>query len=258
MALHVPKDVATLPNIRKMFIPDPGYVIFDADLSGADAQVVAWEAEDDELKSLFRRGENVHMHNAKTMFGEAWTNAAGHHKALGTPKGAMYYDAKRGVHLTNYVGKARTLAAVLGWSIVKAEHFQRQWFNQHPGIRFWHQRTLTDLRTTHTVRNAFGYHRIYFGRPDDCLSEAIAWIPQSTIAIVCFKGALQLEKFCPWVEILIQVHDSLVFQVPNAKADHLDQIKAALSVPVPYTDPLVIPWKLARSEVSWGDCEEVK
>ena len=36
-----------LPNVRKMFVPDLGYVVFDCDLAGADAQVVAWEAGDD-------------------------------------------------------------------------------------------------------------------------------------------------------------------------------------------------------------------
>ena len=40
----------TLPNLRKMFIPDPGKFIFDCDLEQADAQVVAWEADDDEQR----------------------------------------------------------------------------------------------------------------------------------------------------------------------------------------------------------------
>ena len=45
-----------LPNIRKFIVPDPGYLIVDADLSGADAQVVAWEADDADLKEAFRDG----------------------------------------------------------------------------------------------------------------------------------------------------------------------------------------------------------
>ena len=39
-----------LPNIRKIFIPDPVYILIDSDLAGADAQVVAWEADDEDLK----------------------------------------------------------------------------------------------------------------------------------------------------------------------------------------------------------------
>jgi len=258
MSLHVSKDIATLPNVKKMFIPDPGYMMYDVDLSGADAQVVAWEADDADLKALFRRGENVHIHNAKQVFGNSWDTALGHHKSLGTQKGRMYYDTKRAVHLTNYVGSAKTLATVLGWTILRASQFQNTWFSLHPGIRGWHDRSMDSLRTEHLVRNAFGYHRIYFGRPDDCLSEAVAWTPQSTIAINCFKGALQLEKHCPWVEILLQTHDSLTFQVPLRHCDEIEKIQAGLTIPIPYPDPLIIGWKMTRSMTSWGDCCEFK
>lgn len=256
MALHVSKNVAELPNVKRMFIPDRGMMLFDCDLSGADAQVVAWEADDAALKALFRRGENIHEHNANDIFGDDWRNAVGHKKNLGTPKGLMYYDTKRGVHATNYVGSARTLAITLGWSIARAEAFQRKWFQLHPGIRTWHQRCTHSLRTTRRVTNAFGYHRIYFERPDDVLPEAVAWIPQSTIAETCFRGAIALDDACPWVDILLQVHDSLVFQVPMHRADDIDEIKRHLLNPVPYADPLIIDWKLTRSEKSWGDCGE--
>ena len=257
MALHVDSAIAQLPNIKRIFIPDPGYTIFDADLSGADAQVVAWEADDDELKALFRSGANVHQHNAAAMFGDRWHSATGHHKSLGTPKGRLYYDCKRAVHATNYVGSARTIAATLGWSVLEAEDFQRRWFRLHPGILDWHERIKTDLRTTHTVRNRCGYHRTYFDRPDSVLPEAIAWIPQSTIAITCFRGALKLEANDPDVQILLQTHDSVTFQIPGEEF-RLDRIQAYLQNTIPYPDPLVIQWKIAMSTKSWGDCEEAK
>ena len=46
----------SLPNVKKMFIPDEGYTIIDADLEKADAQIVAWESGDEELKQIFREG----------------------------------------------------------------------------------------------------------------------------------------------------------------------------------------------------------
>ena len=52
-----------LPNVRKIFIPDPGYLIGEVDLSGAEAQVVAWAAGDEDLKKAFRAGINVHIKN---------------------------------------------------------------------------------------------------------------------------------------------------------------------------------------------------
>ena len=78
------------------------------------------------------------------------------------------------------------------------------------------------------------------------------------MALVCFKGALRLRKALPWVEILLQVHDSILFQVPLHRADNADLFRHHLSVEVPYpNDPLVIPWGMARSEKSWGEVSKV-
>jgi DNA polymerase I-like protein with 3'-5' exonuclease and polymerase domains len=250
--------VAVLPNVKKIFIPDRGYTIFDVDLSGADAQVVAWEADDLDLKTLFRSGGNVHVKNAEDNFGPKWAAAKGHHKTPGTERNLIYQDSKKAVHLTNYVGSSRTLATSLGWSIADATAFQRNWFTRHPGIKDWHHRCLQSLRTSYLVRNAFGYHRIYFDRPDNVLSEAVAWIPQSTIAITCFRGALQLERHLPYVEILLQTHDSLTFQLPWRHDEEYEKIRVGLENPIPYPDPLVIKWKITKSRENWGDCEEVK
>lgn len=249
-----------LPNIRKIFIPDRGYTMFDADLSGADAQVVAWEASDGDLKEAFQRGIKIHAKNAEDIFGDTYRNAPGERSNKGTPKGRLYDQCKRSVHATNYGASARTLHLNpdIGWPLSQAQSFQSTWFNLHPGIRDWHKRVSFGLSRDRTVRNAFGYRIIFYDRIDSVFPEAVAWGPQSTVAEVCFRGALQLRDRCPWVEILIQVHDSLVFQVPTHCEDRIEQIKSSLSVSVPYADPLTIPWGLKSSGVSWGDCVEVK
>ena len=58
----------SLPNVRELFLPDPDHVMFECDLKGADAQVVAWEADDEDLKAAFRAGIDVHSKNAKDIF----------------------------------------------------------------------------------------------------------------------------------------------------------------------------------------------
>jgi DNA polymerase-1 len=260
-----------MPNIRKMFIPDTGYTCFDVDLAGADAQVVAYEAEDMELIAAFKAGLDVHSKNAEDLFGPAFTKLAGD-KDNG-PKSKKRKECKQGVHLTNYGGSARTMAKVLGWTVRDAENFQRRWFSLHPGIKLnFHGRVDASLRTSRMVKNRFGYRRVYFDRIDSCFTEALAWIPQSTVAEVSFRGGLQLlertgsvygrdgnlVKF-GWVEILLQVHDSLVFQVRHEHENRIAEIREALRYPVPYTNPdeLNIQWGMARSRVSWGDCEAV-
>jgi len=243
-----------------MFIPDPGKVIVDADLSGADAQVVAWEADDAKLKAAFRAGQSVHLMNGEDLLGTEFTGAAGHHKNPGTPKGRMYEALKRFVHGTNYLSSPRNLALnpAVGWSLRDCESRQRQWFTLHPGIPEWHRRTKEEIDRSRTIRNQFGYRIVYFDRPDSVLTNAVAWRPQSTVAEVCFRGALQLRRSIGWIELLLQVHDSIVFQIPShrwGEASTLDTIQRHLENPVPYPDPLLIQWSIAGSETSWGDCK---
>lgn len=257
--LTVSKDVAQLPNIKKMIIPDKGYMVFDADLSGADAQVVAWDAGDEPLKEAFRQGLNVHVKNAEDVFGDEWHSAPGGPKIVGTKKAQLYYDNKRAVHATNYGAAPKTLALVLGWTIARANAWQRNWFAKHPALYEWHRRIERELRLpSHCVWNAFGFRRTYFERPDSILPEALAWIPQSTVARTCNRGGIKLRRTFPEVEMLLQVHDSLVFQIPFRLCDQIDRIKAGLAIQVPYPDPLTIQWKVARSEKSLGDVVEVK
>jgi DNA polymerase I-like protein with 3'-5' exonuclease and polymerase domains len=243
-----------------MFIPDPGKVIVDADLAGADAQVVAWEADDAKLKAAFRAGQSVHLMNGEDLLGTEFTAASGHHKNPGTPKGRMYDALKRFVHGTNYLSTARNLHLnpAVGWPLAACESRQRRWFDLHPGIRDWHKRVEHSISKTRSIRNQFGYRIVYFDRPDSVLTNAVAWGPQSTVAEVCFRGALRLRDTCPWAELLLQVHDSIVFQIPSHRAGQgstLDLIRGSLETIVPYPDPLVIQWGIAESNSSWGDCK---
>lgn len=242
-----------------MFIPDKGKVLVDADLAGAEAQVVAWEADDAGLKDAFRRGISVHLKNGEDMFGDGFTKAVGHHKDPGTPKGVMYNALKQSVHLTNYLGTpfAMNLSPSIRWPIHECKSFQSRWFSLHPGIKSWHDRIARSIYSSRSIRNQFGYRIVYFDRVDSIISQAVAWGPQSTVAEVCFRGMLQLKSL-PWIEILLQVHDSAVFQIPNHRAGEattIETIRRHLSVPVPYSDPLEISWGIASSDKSWGDCK---
>jgi len=242
-----------LPNIRKLFIPDVGYTIFDVDLSGADAQVVAWEAEDEDLKNAFRAGVDIHVKNATDMWGSAFTHLEG------VAFAKKRKQCKQAVHLTNYGGSATAAAKVLGWTNHEADTFQKRWFSLHPKIKSnFHGKVQKALLSTKTVTNGFGYRRVFFDRADNLLPEALAWIPQSTVALVSFFGALSLEQKCPYVQMLLQVHDSLVFQVPKSQRENVQLFRLALATPVPYLDPLTIQWGVARSDRSWGDCEKVE
>lgn len=248
-----------LPNVRNIFIPDPGYTIAEVDLSGADAQVVAWEADDNDLKEAFRKGENIHEKNCRDMFGEALAGRSPKHTIFeGAVGNYTYYDClKRAVHATNYVSSARTLAQSLGWPISLAENFQSRWFSLHPKIRGWHRRLERQLQVERRVRNAWGYWCPFFARVEGLLPEACAWIPQSTIAINCAKGWCQITEE-PLTTPLLNVHDSIIFQYKTLQEnDALKAIHTRLQqIAIPYPDPLTITWDLKTSTKSWGECEK--
>jgi len=264
-----------VPNVRKLLAPDLGFEIASIDLTGADAQTVAWEAGDEDLKTIFKENKiKIHAHNALTLF-----------KRFGLKTGyeQPYYDLCRsGVHLCNFLGGDEQLAYAMGIPVYEAREFRAYWFGAHPLIPDWHEKIQHQLQTTRAVTSVWGYRRLYFDRIEGILPEAIAWIAQSGTANVtnraavnfdCWRliqqGAAKEEDFPDWVlegakalvemdaELLLQVHDELVFQYPQMyRRPVLSTAKPLVHITVPYPDPLVIPWGLKTSTKSWGDCQK--
>lgn len=251
-----------LPNIRKLFVPDPGYTICDTDLDRADLQVVVWEAEDDLFKQALRAGVDIHILNGISLEGIApppLEELVETHPTYPQHKERFKRQrqlAKAFCHGTNYGGGARTMAGICGISIPQCERLQAQWFEAHPGIKAWHERTYQQLLHTKSVSNKFGYTRRYFDRVEGLLPEALAWVPQSTVGLYINKIWDTVVTNLPDIQILIQVHDSLVWSCPTAVfAERKEQFRAlAATVVIPYTDPLIIPVGFKSSTISWGDC----
>lgn len=276
------EEAYDFPNMRKAFVPDAGYEIAEFDLSGADAQVVAWEADDADLMQAFRSGVKIHLKNSRDLFPNETANMTDDEIKAGSGiPGSIYDSIKKGVHATNYGGAAQTLSTRLRWKVEKAIEFQERWFHLHPGVKEWHNRTHRQLSglqcwrcntltagsrvcqscgaiTGRTIGNRFGYRIVYFDRIGDLFTKSLAWTPQSTVAINTNKGAIAIREFCPWVELLLQVHDSLIVQWPIKYGDRVDEIKRALyTISVPYKSPLTIGWGLKISRESWGAAETV-
>lgn len=245
-----------LPNIRKLFLPDPAYVMYEGDLKGADAQVVAWEAEDDDLKEAFRSGLDVHVKNAEDMWGSEFTRLP-----LGShARDKLRQNNKVAVHGSNYGASSNTLARNLNWTNHEADRWQKRWFGLHPKIKTnFHEKVKKWLQQNNTVYNAFGFHCVYFDRPDNNFTEALAWIPQSTVAINSYLGFFQLQDHYGQERIqeLFQNHDSMGWQTHESKLIPVRDMKEKLRVKTPYPDPLYIPWDLKWSRKSWGDLEKI-
>lgn len=235
------------PNVRLMFVPDMGYTFFDADLRQSDAQVVAWEADDQPLKAIFRAKEDLHYQNAKDIY-----------QLMKAPNKHQRQMAKHGVHATNFGAHPRTMAKKLDMTMHQATNFQNRWFALHPAIKKWHTRVENELMSSRMIHNAFGYRKVFFDRIDRILPEALAWVPQSTTVNVIDKGLLRIRKYLKSAIVLLQVHDSLVGQFKNDLYPTIrKRIHDLMLIPVPYDDPLTIGVEVSCSRKSWGDCTKV-
>jgi DNA polymerase-1 len=226
----------SLPNIRDMFVADEGHVLVSMDLVKADLHVVVWESGEEELAEMLANGVNIY-------------------KAAAGVIGMPYKKAKSFIHGTNYGGSYRTMARTQKITEKEARAAQDAWFKKYPGIRRWHKRVEEQLLNTHSVSNMFGYRIIFFDRVDGLLPEALAWIPQSTVACVINRVWRRLVETAPEVNVLLQVHDELLMQVREEDLESaVEKIKEASKVVVPYPNPLTIPSELKVGK-RWGKME---
>lgn len=248
------------PNLRKMFIPDPGWTMFEGDLAGADFQVVVWEAGEEHLKKALLDKVDTHLFNANLIYNlniEYAKLKKDHplHQAIKTGFDKQRQLAKAGVHATDYDVSPRTLAATMGISVRAAEQFQSKWFQDNPGIKKWQERAKRSLSLTRSIRNGFGYRYYWSDRLDFHAEKAVlAWSPQSTVAIVTQKIMIELDKL-PYdhVRVNLQVHDSLLFQIrTDLIPQYLPIIHERAKITIPYPDPLVIPFEVIQKK-SWGE-----
>lgn len=252
----------TLPNIRSMFGPDPGFTFFDMDLDRADLQVVAWEANDPLLKEALKKGVDIHLLNVFAIDNVDPPDLAelveGHPRYLDhrTPRKHKREFSKVFAHATDYLGKSKTVAAHTGRTVHEIDRAQKNYFDRYPGIKLWQDRVITQVRKHRFVENRLGYRWYIFDRIDDSLMpEAVAWIPQSTVGNVINRIWLNMWDKIPEVQVLLQVHDSLAGQIPIHRLPLLlPKIKEYAQITVPYDDPLIIPVGIKTSEISWGDC----
>lgn len=259
------KDYVKLPNIRKLFIPDPGYTYFDMDLDRADLQVVIWEANDKEMKRALLLGLDMHCVNACDVFDikgipydELRESHPNYHDHRGRIGEARRGKTKAGVHATNYGVGDRKLAQTLGISTAEAARFRAKWFGAHPGIRAWHVRTETALSKRGYIENKFGARLYNFGRVN--LPEFLGWLPQSTVAGVINRALVAIDEAAEngftTIQLHIQVHDSLAGQFRTTEREkEIATLKNLARIPIPYEDPLIIPVGINCSERSWGDCK---
>lgn len=237
-----------LPNVRELFIPDQGHTMFDIDLDSADLRIVTWESDCAWMKDHFANGRKPYIEVMREYYHDQTMTKHSHPREYGMFKSLC--------HGTNYLGTADGIAPRVGLNVHETERIQKWYFNLCPEIKAWQDRIKKQVETQRFVENAFGYRIHFFDRIEGTIfNQAVAWIPQSTVACLINRAWVNIDNNLPEVEILLQVHDSLMGQFESVHgAWALRRIVEESQVVIPYPDPLIIPVGIVSSKESWGAC----
>ncbi len=234
-----------LPNSKQLFLPDPGMVFFDIDLSAADAWNVAAISVCHELLDILESDEDLYTLLAREYFrDQSILKSDGRRQSF-----------KLTVHAGNYLGSAATIAARTGHLVVDVERILRYYFGRFPEVVKWQTDLRHLVRHKQRITNVFGMQRWFFDQSLPTLMQiAAAWAPQSCTSAVINRGMVNIKKNLPEVQVLMQTHDSLAGQFPAGREDLKQGIIDNCLIHIPYERPIVIPVDMKTSMKSWGDC----
>jgi DNA polymerase-1 len=216
-------------RIRQAFVAESGHLLLSADYSQIELRLAAHVAEVPELEQAFRDGVDIHALTASQVFG--------------VPLAEMDANTRRRAKAINfgiiYGISAFGLGAQIGVPQSEAGAYIRAYFDRFPAIRAYMERIKTDCRRTGFVETIFG-RKCYIpgirdanparragaerqainaplqGSAADIIKRAMARIP----------AALAGEKL--HARMLLQVHDELLFEVPEREVKATAQVVRAV------------------------------
>lgn len=241
-------NLQNLPAIVKpMFIPDPGMRFFDIDLDSADLRIVVAESGEENMAEWLDAGLKPYVEVAKEFY---------HDQSI-TKEHEAYKTFKALCHGTHYLGQPPGLAAQTGLPLSDVERIQAWYFKRFPKIRQWQERFKAQILARKSFQNIFGYKFLILDRIGaNVYNEAIAALPQSTVALLINRIYKNVYDNCPDIEILLQTHDSLSGQFPDNKTDYcLSQLHEQAQIILPYPRPIIIPIGVKTSNISYGACK---
>ncbi len=203
-------------KIRRAFIATPGHKLVSADYSQIELRLLAEIADIPVLKQAFRDGLDIHAMTASEMFG--------------VPIKGMPSEIRRRAKAINfgiiYGISAFGLANQLGIAREEASAYIKKYFERFPGIRAYMDATRDFCRANGYVETLFGRKCHY---PDIKASNASvrSFNERAAInarlqgsaadiirrAMIRMEDALAAKKLS--AQMLLQVHDELIFEVPE-------------------------------------------
>jgi len=235
-------------DLRHIFISDVGYKFFNIDYEQVDSRNVALEVYlttgDSSYLEACESGD-LHTQVAKMTWPDlGWTGDPKADKALAETPYYRHYSyrfmCKKLGHGSNYLGKPKTLAKQSRIELHIVEAFQEAYFSAFPGIPLWHQIRIEELQLKKGLTTILGRYREFHDRLSDEATwrKAIAFLGQSPTADLINKAMLRIDDELPEVQLLIQVHDSLLGQYPEEQEDELfPKVLSCFANPITVTHP---------------------
>lgn len=239
-------------QIRDAFVAEPGNVILAADYSQIELRLAAHIAEVPALRDAFARGDDIHNMTAQELFGEVNRETRGRAKTINF---AILYGISRW-----------GLAGRLDVSADEAQAMIDRYFERFPGINRYIAETLEFVREHGFTRTLFG-RKTHFSRIKSKLQHerqgaeraAINAPIQGTSADIIKRAMVRMgpalaEAGLPNVRMLMQVHDELVFELPEGDVEAarpvIERVMATAAEPaITLTVPLGVEIGVGPS---WG------
>jgi DNA polymerase-1 len=252
-------------ELRRVFVADPGKRLCYIDLEQAEARgvgAILWNLFHDGRYLDFCESGDLHTNVCKMTWPDlGWTGDMKKDKEIAKQKFYRDFDyrdaSKRLGHATNYVGQPPQISRLVRIPMPLVQAFQHAYFAAFP-IRDWHAWVRQKLIKDGWITTFMGRRRWFFGRrwEDETHRAAVAYEPQSAIADYLNRGLLAVWRASirgelP-VELLLQVHDAIVFQYDaELENEVVPQVRKLLEIEVPllYGRSLTIP---TEAMVGWN------
>lgn len=227
-------------RIRQAFIAREGYKIVAADYSQIELRIMAHLANDQNMIKAFAEGKDIHRSTAAEIFG--------------VPLDEVTSEQRRSAKAINfgliYGMSDFGLSNQLGISRADAKKYMELYFQRYPAV----QQFMLDIREQAAAK---GYVETLFGRrlylPDIQSSNAIRRKAAERVAInapmqgtaadiikVAMIGIDRAIKGCDDIQMIMQVHDELVFEIKAERVEHYTAIiKAEMENAIAMRVPLI-------------------
>lgn len=243
-------------KIRTAFIATPGHRLISADYSQIELRILAHIADIPQLKKAFAEGLDIHAMTASEMFG--------------VPVEGMDPSVRRRAKAINfgiiYGISAFGLANQLGIPREEAGAYIKRYFERFPGIRDYMEATKKFVREHGYIETIFGrkahYPAIHSKNPSEraFMERAAINAPiQGSAADIIRRAMIRMEAALAAkrlsARMLLQVHDELIFEVPEKEVDQTIPViqRVMIDAPAPALS-LSVPLQVdARAAANWDE-----